>query len=332
MTDEFRYDVAFSFLSAHEALAVRVSDGLTDRLTTFVYTRRQEDVIGRNTDGVEAFSNAFRHESRVCVILHSDGWGKTGYTRIEETAVKERAYKEGWEFLIVVCLDDTKPPKWIPTTKIWYGYEKFGHAGLLATIDNRVTELGGRPKQDSVLERAARAERERDFDERKQLFGRSVAGFKAAGDEITRLGELLAKRVPQLAEVSPGLGLEFAKNDSNYRSFAASSPVGSFVLYWQPAFSNSLTNAGLLVVEWGGRFMYSPGWGGGPPKLGDLGVTPTIDYADRVVWQVPKKDKPLSSEALLDYLFERLLDRLNKKPKKGGRVTAIPPSGSFFTG
>lgn len=318
MTDEFRYDVAFSFLSAHEAVALRVSDGLTDRVSTFVYSREQREVIGRNTDGVEAFTNIFRYESRVCVVLHSDGWGKTGYTHIEEAAIKERALDKdgGWDFLMVVCLDDAKPPKWIPSTKIWYGYAKYGIDGLLATIDSRVTELGGRPKQDSVLERAARAERERDFDERRQLFGRSVAGFKTAGDEITRLGDLLAKRVPELAAVSPGLELTFAKNDTNYRGFAASSRVGSFVLYWQPQFSNSLHGAGLLVIEWGGRFIYH-GMGGGPPKVSEFGVTPTIDYADRVVWQVPKKDEPLSSEALLDYLFERLLDRLNKKPTKG---------------
>ena len=328
MNNEFRFDVAFSFLSAHEAVALRISDGLTDRLSTFVYSREQPEVIGRYTDGVEAFTNIFRYESRVCVVLHSDGWGKTGYTRIEESAILERVPDDGWGFLIVVCLDDAKPPKWVPSTKIWYGYAKYGIDGLLATIDNRVTELGGRPKQDSVLERAARAEREREFTERKQLFANSVAGLKAAQEEVTRLGELLAKRVQQLAEVSPGLGLEFAKNDSNWRSFAASSPLGSFVLYWQPTFSNSLTSAGMLVVEWGGRFMYSPGWGGGPPKLGDFGVTPTIDYANRVVWQVPKKDEPLSSEALLDYLFERLLDRLNKKPKRG--VTGIPPSVSYF--
>ena len=316
MTDEFRYDVAFSFLSAHEAVALRVSDGLTDRVSTFVYSREQREVIGRNTDGVEAFTNIFRHESRVCVVLHSDGWGKTGYTHIEEAAIKERALEHGWDFLIVVRLDDAKPPKWIPSTKIWYGYAKYGIDGLLATIDNRVTELDGRPKQDSVLERAARVERERDFDERKQLFGDSVAGFKAAQEEITRLGELLAKRIQQFGEASPGLGLQFAKNDTNYRSFAVTSAVGSFVLYWQPQFGNSLHGAGLLVIELGGRFLYH-GMGGGPPKLNEFGVIPTIDYADRVVWQVPKKDEPLSSEALVDYLLERLLDRLNKKPSRG---------------
>lgn len=222
---------------------------------------------------------------------------------------------------MVVCLDDAKPPKWIPSTKIWYGYAKYGIDGLLAAIDNRVTELGGRPKQDSLLERAARTEREREFAERKQLFASSVAGFKLAQEEVTRLGELLAKRVPELAAVSPGLELAFAKNDTNYRSFAASSPVGSFVLYWQPEYSNSLHGAGLLVIEFGGRFLYH-GMGGGPPRLNEFGVSPTIDYADRVVWQVPKKEEPLSSEALLDYLFERLLDRLHR-PKPGTEAVNI---------
>jgi hypothetical protein len=322
MTDEFRFDVAFSFLSAHEAVALRVSDGLTDRLSTFVYSREQREVIGRNTDGVEAFTNIFRYESRVCVVLHSDGWGKTGYTHIEESAILERARQHGWEFLVVVCLDDAKPPKWLPSSKIWYGFAKYGIDGLLATIDSRVTELGGRPKQDSVLEQAARAERERNFDERRRVFGESEAGFKLAGNEVTRLGELLAKRVEQLAEVSPSLGLEFARNDTHHRSFAATSPLASFVLYWQPTFRNSLLSAALLVVELGGRFMFSPAWHGGPPKLGDIEVTPTIDYADRVVWQVPEIAEPLSSEGLLDYLFKRLLDRVNP-PKAGNDSVSI---------
>lgn len=325
MTDEPRYDVAFSFLSAHEALALRVSDGLTDRLTTFVYSREQPEVIGRHTDGVEAFTNTFRYDSRVCVIFHSDGWGKNGYTHIEEAAIKERALGKdgGWDFLIVVCVDEAKPPKWIPSTKIWYGYAKYGLEGLLATIDNRVTELGGRPKQDSLLERAARSERERDFEERKSLFERSLGGFEAAQAEVARLGKLLAARVQQLAEVSPGLGLQFAHNESNYQSVAATSPHGSFVLYWQPQYSNSLTDAALLVVEWGGRFSYQ-GMFGGPTKLDSFAVVPTIDYANRVVWHVPTKTEPLSSEALLDHLFERLLDRLSPSPDTPFLVAVVP--------
>src|SRR5688572_9293337 len=97
ISDAPRYDVAISFLSAHEALALRISDGLADRLKAFVYSREQEEVVGRNTDGVEAFTNVFRHDSRVCVVLHTDGWGKKGYTHIEEAAIKERALERGWD-------------------------------------------------------------------------------------------------------------------------------------------------------------------------------------------------------------------------------------------
>lgn len=116
-------------------MAFRVSDGLTDCLSTFIYSREQREVIGRNTDGVEAFTNIFRYESRMCVILHSAGWGKSGYTHIEEAAIKERALEHGWDFLMDVCLDDAKPPKWMPSTKIWYGYAKYGIDGLRKAAD-----------------------------------------------------------------------------------------------------------------------------------------------------------------------------------------------------
>lgn len=73
-------------------------------------------------------------------------------------------------------------------------------------------------------------------------------------------------------------------------------------------YSNSVTNAALLVVEWGGGFSYH-GVGGGPPKLGSFRVVPTIGYAQRVVWAVPKASQPLSSETHIDFLFNGLLER-----------------------
>src|SRR5256885_15502068 len=173
MKSEFTYEVAVTFLSEHKAVALRIKDGLADRLSTFVYDREQPTVVGTNSDGVEAFSNVFRHESRVCVVLHSDGWGKVGYTHIEETAIKERALESGWDFLVVVCLDDAVAPKWIPTTKIWYGFKQYGLDGLVCTIDNRATRLGGWAETEFGLEKAARAQRGRGFGEEKELFGPS---------------------------------------------------------------------------------------------------------------------------------------------------------------
>jgi hypothetical protein len=321
MNSEFTFEVAMTFLSEHKALALRIKDGLADRLSTFVYEREQPTVVGTNTDGVEAFSNVFRHDSRVCVVLHSDGWGKAGYTHIEETAIKERAFESGWDFLVVVCVDEAVPPKWIPTTKVWYGFKQYGLDGLIATIDNRATELGGRPKADSVLERAARAQRERDYAEERQLFGSSIEGFQRATENLTSMEKALYERVAALNKVSPSLGLGFVRLNDPHLSFSAAGSqmsfavVGSersFVLHWQPAFSNSLRQAQLLIVEWAGRFSYN-GLGGGASKLGSLTATPTIDYSRQVVWEIPA-EKAFTSAGLIDFLLTRLMDGPPKGP------------------
>ena len=315
VTAEPKYDVAISFLKQHLALAEQIRDELADRLTTFVYSKEQPELVGRDKDGVDGFTRVFRRDSRVCVVLHSEGWGAQGMTFIEESAMKERALSpgQGWEFLIVVCLDKTAPPDWIPKQKIWWGYEEYGLQGLLAAIDIKVTELGGRPKQNSVLEKAARRERERDFEERKRLFGGSEAGVKAAHAEVTRLYEVLETKVQEFAEAVPSLGVTFAKNSSRWRSAAAISSQASFVLYWQPQFENTLRDAALLIIEWGGGFNYS-GVFGGPPKLAEYFVTPTIDYAGHVVWQGNKSEAPLTSEKFVDFLFERLVDNQDAEP------------------
>ena len=123
------------------------------------------------------------------------------------------------------------------------------------------------------------------------------------------------QRVAALNEVSPSLGLSFLRiNDphlsfsaaGSQRSFAAVGSERSFVLYWQPAFGNTLRQAHLLIVEWAGRFSYN-GLGGGPPKLGSLTATPTIDYSRQVVWEIPA-EKSFTGAALLDFFLTRLID------------------------
>jgi hypothetical protein len=310
MKSAFTYDVAVTFLSAHMAIALRIKDALLDRYSTFVYEKEQAAIVGTNTDGVEAFSNVFRHESRVCVILHSEGWGKTGYTHIEASAIKERALEGGWDFLVVVCLDDAVPPKWIPTTKIWYGFKQYGLDGLVATIDNRATELGARPNPDSVLEKAARIQRELEFADEQELFASSEAGVQRVLDDLTSMEKLLFERVKALNGVSPSLGLGFLRQNDpqltftptgSQKAFAATGNERSCVLYWQ-----------LLIVEWGGRFSFY-GSGGGPPRLGSLSAVPTIDFARQVVWEI-RDEAPLTSAALVDFLLKRLIDSRPKRP------------------
>ena len=87
---EYKYDVAISFLQEDEPLAIEIADRLGGRVgvDVFVYSRRQNDLVGK--DGLEAFSGVFGEQSRVVVVLHRGQWGQTPWTRVEETAIKNR--------------------------------------------------------------------------------------------------------------------------------------------------------------------------------------------------------------------------------------------------
>jgi hypothetical protein len=89
----YKFDVAFSFPSKDEGLATRINDLLQDRIETFLYSRQQEKLAG--TDGEKTFSEVFGKEARVVVVLFRNGWGQTRWTRIEETAIRGRAYERG---------------------------------------------------------------------------------------------------------------------------------------------------------------------------------------------------------------------------------------------
>jgi hypothetical protein len=90
----YKYDVAFSFAGEDEAIANALDTRIRDRLVTFLYSERQKELGG--TDGIESFSRAFRLESRLVVIIYSDKWSKNRWTKIEESAIKER-FLEGGE-------------------------------------------------------------------------------------------------------------------------------------------------------------------------------------------------------------------------------------------
>ena len=102
MTSIYKYEVAFSFHSKDEALAQQLSDLLSDRVSTFIYSEQQQVLAGR--DGEVVFNAVFGSEARVVVVLHREEWGRTPFTRIEQTAIRNRAYNEGYDFTVLFQL------------------------------------------------------------------------------------------------------------------------------------------------------------------------------------------------------------------------------------
>jgi hypothetical protein len=76
MTGEYLYDVAFSFLSQDESLAVQLNDSLKDRLTTFIYSdsKRQAELAGRDSADRDTKAMAMdrRADSPLFVWRHHD--------------------------------------------------------------------------------------------------------------------------------------------------------------------------------------------------------------------------------------------------------------------
>ena len=90
MTDSQQHDIAISFLSKDETLACKLAEELEREFSVFVFSKEQEKLAG--TDGLETLRSAFRDESRLNVVLYRDGWGESPWTRLEQTAITDRAF------------------------------------------------------------------------------------------------------------------------------------------------------------------------------------------------------------------------------------------------
>jgi hypothetical protein len=252
MTDgvQFKYEVAFSCLAQDEELAANIEARVRDRLSTFIYTERQKEIAGR--DGEMLFREVFGTQARTVVVLYRDGWGTTPWTRIEEAAIRDRGFSEGYDFLTVIPLDSPpKPPKWLPKNRIWLDIKRLGVEGAVAVIEERVRELAGVVARETPAERAARMSREQAEEAQKAALLHGERGVSMARTEMDRLVEILREGT---SRVSAQMPFEFTVMKQGgvpvciVSGFGVSLSVGQEIPY-----RNSLDDSFLGVVLWRGR-------------------------------------------------------------------------------
>jgi len=250
MSEDFEYDVAFSFLAEDEDLARALSDMLQDRHRVFIYSRAQEKLAGR--DGEERFNKIFAEQARLVVVLHRERWGQTPFTRIEETAIKNRAFEEGYDFTLFLPTNEPPTlPKYVPRTRLYGNLTRFGVPGVAGAISALIIERGGEDRQETVADRTERLQRAIRFQERREQFFRSAED----GREV----EAAAKRAidfveawAQSGEASP-LQLQRHRNNlSLLLVFPLPNSAPSFVLGWRQQYVNDLANARLELQFWDG--------------------------------------------------------------------------------
>src|SRR5688572_23398106 len=102
-------------------------------------TERQRMLAGR--DGEVAFNEVFGRDARIVVVLYRQGWGERGFTHVEATAIRNRAFERGYDFTTFIPLD-TPPtvPAWLPKTRIWVGLHRWGLDNAAAVIEARIQE------------------------------------------------------------------------------------------------------------------------------------------------------------------------------------------------
>ncbi len=198
-------DVALTFLSEDEPIALKIADELRDRVDVFFYADRQAELVG--TDGEESFGEVFRDRARIVVVFYRTGWGETMMTRAEKSAIKQRAAREGYGFTIWVMLDPEKVlPSFVDPQHIWFDYHRWGVSGLASVIEQKLRDAGKETRPRSFWDEMQLAATHLDQTALRSGFKGQSEALTFVQDERRRIESHLRQTVTRLDELSPNVG------------------------------------------------------------------------------------------------------------------------------
>ncbi len=287
-------------------------DLLQDRLRTFIYSKKQDQLAGR--DGEERFGEVFNSKARVVIVLCRPEWGGTPFTRIEETAIRNRAFDEGYDFtLFVPTTNPPTVPKWLPKTRLYYGLERFGVKGLGAVVERLVEEKGGSPRTESVVDRAARFERASNFRRERDEFRRSSGGVKLFEAAVASLFQLLSEQFAALKGVTPSLrSLEILVEHGLF-IVAGRSPV--LIVGKRGRYSNSLDECEANVSYYD-SFPHTSGRYGSDEAVVLKENRFSFDLVSPTIAAFVLEGDHFSPETLKDRIIRDYFDVADKQPQK----------------
>lgn len=311
---DYKYDVAFSFLAQDEALATQLADVLGERHRVFLYSRKQEQLAG--TDGEETFNDVFSKQARTVVVIYREGWGNTPWTRIEETAIKNRAYDEGYNFALFVAIEE-KPtlPQYVPKTRLWIGLKRVGIDGAATVIDARIQEFGGEPRVLTLEDRAARAQRAADFKVFRGQYLQSKEGVQAVDSSYETVRTTLHTRGLAIKAAAPYLNLD---PKGAHRIFFVTGAAPALKVELKLWFINSLEDACIEATIWNGHppipNLFVPSIEHQPQHT--LRLMPDVTEARTIAWQIETPDgtrlvgEEQASEHILTWWLAKI-DQMN---------------------
>jgi hypothetical protein len=196
---DYRYEIAISFKAENEPFALQLKAALDPALRSFVYSKAQDELAGR--DGMEAFSEVFRDKCRLVVLLFGAGYGQTQWTRVEETAIKTRMFDgDGWPHLFVVRMDKTPLPTWVAMpTKLYFDPAIFPVSDLIGAIRARCAELGADVRRPTAAELARAQTQREEFDQETDRLIISTGAFQ---EQYAALCAALESKAQEVGDAS----------------------------------------------------------------------------------------------------------------------------------
>jgi len=303
------FDVAISFLAEDEALALELYNELSEVLNVFVYSKQKEELAG--SDGVETFRSIFKDRTKLIVILYRKGWGESEWTNVEEQAIKEFGLENKWEGILLVKLDDSEPPSWLPKTYIYLDYQKFALEEIIGSIKSKALERGSTFEAATAIEKARILQNKNKFLKQRNSYLSSKEGVNSALEEVTRLFDEIDNISKKIISEND-INFEHSRiNQLNYvlKGFYHSSTEGdigySVKIIWINKYSNTLSDSKLLLDKINlGRSIDRD-----EPRLEetlryDFELSPTID----VCWRDCQTTKIISSKNMADKIVQIILD------------------------
>ncbi len=311
MSKEYKYDVAFSFLEQDEDLAKSLSDLFEGRLTSFIYSRKQEELAG--TDGETTLNRVFGEEARIVVVLFKPGWGESAWTRIEQTAIQNRHFQDGYDFVTLVMLENgTQSPKWLPKNRIWIGFDRVGLETTAAIIEARVQEAGGLVREETITDKALRFDRELNRENQRKEFLGSSDGANAAKRELESLFDKLQAMT---SEISASTQFKFSTQRGSHDFIINSKDYVAVRVNWSMEYGNTLSGARLMVALYKGQLSLKGGvYLENPTRLDSRTFYFDVDKIGRNGWLRKNSSASIcSTQELAESCMSWLMEQLKKE-------------------
>jgi len=167
MSENYDYDLAISYESSYEVPAKTIYNKLKTSFKVFFAPQRQSDLAFRN--GLDELSKIFE-KAKFVVVVYSELWGSTPFTRVERNKIEERFLKESHDFLFFIKADNAIKPPWLPDPYFYFNLKQYSIGDAITIIESRVIERGAMKKEETPVDISQRIKREQEEQRKKERF------------------------------------------------------------------------------------------------------------------------------------------------------------------